>query len=450
MRRIALVTRSNRAVLLFALVIVLPGVGVTSPAAAAPPGQQCDDQCQADLQRARAAAERYWRVETAVADGFVEASGCESSPQGAVGIRYVNPGRSFDRVLDVEQPESLVYMPEGFSWYERRDASARRLVAAEYSVPVLHDAQRPPVMFGQRFRGPFATAVPGLRESRLRVWLSSANPAGVFADANPLEACLASGLVAPHAYEENVHLVFGVFSVDPGAVRHVLGVPPELQIRVGEPSGQAAVWVGGRSFKWSGSENAAATSASLAATFVPLLAPDSAGESSFSPFPTAVYPFSWVNDRHDYVLWWRHQTGVGSDVIRHSSSLTFEFEPMVLRTGPGYRFSSPDFLLEATVTDPIPFDVTNSSRYWHESPRGTALVREWVEGGRGMMLPARGVTVTPTPGTPLAELLRDCNPGPTMGSCAADQGFVVTTAAGARWVWTASVSREWWNPRTSL
>jgi hypothetical protein len=417
--------------------------------AASSESDDCNQACRDDLARARTATEPYWEVNDARADGFVELPGCNSSPQGTAGIQYVNPGRFSNHAVAVEQPESLLYMPEGFSWHQRHDAG-RRLVAAEYSVLILDRAQEPPVLFGQRFRGPFPSTVPGFQQYRLRVWLYSSNPDGVFADANPLEACVASGLVAPHAYEQNLHEVFGVFSVDPEVARDVLEIPDELRIRVNELSGKTVVWVGGRSSEWSGIDDGAATSTALAAAFVPLQAPDWTGESSFSAFPTAGYPFSFVVDRHDYVEWWRSQTGVGSDVIRYASSLSFHFQPTVSETGPGYRFNSADFVLDATVTDPLPLDVTNSFRFWHESPRGMALVREWIEGGRGMMLPPGAVTVTPTPGTPLAELLADCNPGRTAGSCAADHGFVVTTNLGARFASTASVSREWWNPRATF
>lgn len=299
-------------------------------------------------------------------------------------------------------------------------------------------------MFGQRFDGPVPAGIPGLEEYRLRVWLFSPNPDGLFADANPAEACLGSGLVAPHAYEKALHEVLGVFSVDPELVRDVLDVPAELHIRTNDLSGQAEVWVGARSFDWSSTEGGTAASTKSAATVVPLQAPDWTGESSFS-FPSTAYPFSWVSDRREYVDWWRRGMGVGADVIRHNPDLVLDFDPPVGGTGFGYRFTSPDFVLEATATDTLPVDLTNSLRYWHESPRGMGLVREWVDAGRGVELPPGAVIVTPTPGTPLAELLRACDPGPTPGSCTANRGIVITSHAP--WAWTASVSREWWNPR---
>ena len=100
--------RPNRALLvgLTAASLALP-VAIGVPRAA---GVSDDDgPTLADL--VRAATARYRNVDAAVADGYVLNGGCVSGPElGAMGVHYAKFSL-FDAVLDVREPEVLVYEP---------------------------------------------------------------------------------------------------------------------------------------------------------------------------------------------------------------------------------------------------------------------------------------------------------------------------------------------------
>jgi hypothetical protein len=161
---------------------------------------QCSTECQADLDRARSATARYRDEQTALVDGFVPASRCESDPSGggAMGMHYLNAARySAPHELSVEAPEVLLYFAEA--------TGNRRLAGIEYAVPVFQDGvpyygidppdpariNPPPVLFGHPFDGPMPGHIPGQSwHYDLHVWAWSDNPRGLFAQYNPQEACL--------------------------------------------------------------------------------------------------------------------------------------------------------------------------------------------------------------------------------------------------------------------
>jgi hypothetical protein len=402
------------------------------------PAAGCDEECREELQGARDATEKYWVWTNAIVDGFVELPGCRSSDGGATGVEYVSLERSLDQRLDVEQPESLLYMPEGLGGAEREGAG-RRLAAIVYRVPVLDDTQKPPELFGHTFNGPAPGIVPGLREFRLRVWLFSPNPVGLFADANPADTCLGAGLVAPHPFQEGLFEVGAQFSVDAATVREVLGVPPELRLQGENPdgSGDAQLVVSAQSFQWSNGDPAT-TPTFAAGSWVNLQPPDWPGDNAF---PVNGYLFSILSDNDELVGWMQRGMGVGSEVIAHSADIALDFVPGALFTSP-YRFTSPTFVLKGLVTDDVSANTTFSWRMWHEGAQGMGLFRGWHDDAQ---LGGANITVTPAPGTPLAEIL-GCDPD--ADSCdpvRADAGAVVVAERPSPWM--TDVLHEWWNPR---
>lgn len=147
----------------------------------------------------RQATGRYHHVANAIADGYVEASPCEASAAGTMGIHYVNFGL-VDATLDATQPEALLYLPT---------PGGLRLVAVEYLYPILtatgpymgcgvNDSSCPPadpppaptVFDGQPFDGPMAGHVAGMPwHYDQHVWIWSHNPAGAFEAWNPALTC---------------------------------------------------------------------------------------------------------------------------------------------------------------------------------------------------------------------------------------------------------------------
>jgi hypothetical protein len=149
-----------------------------------------------DVQRAlaevRAATARYHRVEAAIADGYVNTHECAASPEGGMGIHFVNeallgaPIPGGDAVVDPVRPEVLVYEPQA--------NGKLRLVAAEYLVwRTAWDAAHPgtePALFGTTFVQSFGAEAHGLPDHyELHAWVWRQNPSGMFAQWNPKVAC---------------------------------------------------------------------------------------------------------------------------------------------------------------------------------------------------------------------------------------------------------------------
>jgi hypothetical protein len=138
-----------------------------------------------ELQAVRAATAKYNDVNVAIADGYVAASPCESSPDGTMGIHYFNrnlagPG------IDPLHPEVLLYLPNG--------KGSVKLVGVEYfqadaDQNKATDADRP-FLFNQGFQGPMDGHNPQMPiHYDLHVWVHEANPSGVFAQWNPAIHC---------------------------------------------------------------------------------------------------------------------------------------------------------------------------------------------------------------------------------------------------------------------
>jgi hypothetical protein len=136
----------------------------------------------------RQATERFRNVNNALAAGYVQNGGCVSGPEeGAMGVHFAN-FPLFDDVIDVQNPEVLVYEPRN---------GRLHLVAAEYVVPApawepSRDPSEKPHLMGHMYH-----FVPGPNRYgpvtfyELHVWAWKDNPHGSFADWNPKASCAA-------------------------------------------------------------------------------------------------------------------------------------------------------------------------------------------------------------------------------------------------------------------
>ncbi len=148
-----------------------------------------DEQAGRDLAEARAATARFHDVERAVADGRFELEDqahltCIEDPggAGAMGVHYVKGELVTDGVIDVAQPEALLYDLSG---------SKPRLLGVEY---VVFDADweepDPPMLFGHEFHlveQGNRFGLPAFYE--LHAWIWEHNPSGMFEDWNPRIDC---------------------------------------------------------------------------------------------------------------------------------------------------------------------------------------------------------------------------------------------------------------------
>lgn len=118
-----------------------------------------------------AATGRYRDLANALADGYVQHSGCIPT----AGIHYMRGGWPNDNVLDPLEPEFLMYAPVG---------GRLELVAVEYAVPAKFPQ---PKFLGGTFE--IYAGGPGEPIWFLHVWLWHLNPAGTFAAVNRTVTC---------------------------------------------------------------------------------------------------------------------------------------------------------------------------------------------------------------------------------------------------------------------
>ena len=159
---------------------------VLSPAPAPASAAVAMEHDGAALAAVRAATARYHRVEVALADGYVSTPVCAASPQGAMGIHYVNPALRNDATFDPARPELLLYEPQ--------KNGQLRLVAVEYVITrSLWDAANPgtlPTFLDEPFVRSFGPAAHGEPDHyELHVWLWRHNPSGMFAQWNRAVSC---------------------------------------------------------------------------------------------------------------------------------------------------------------------------------------------------------------------------------------------------------------------
>ena len=140
-----------------------------------------------ELEKVRAALEKYQDPIVAVHDGYFSTLGCVEFPSGGMGVHFLNP-RLMGPVPDPLAPQILVYEPVG---------DKLRLVAAEWFIPLATGIKERPQLFGRPFDGPMEGHHPlmptELHHYDLHVWLFKTNPAGVFNSTNPTVKCGTSG-----------------------------------------------------------------------------------------------------------------------------------------------------------------------------------------------------------------------------------------------------------------
>jgi hypothetical protein len=129
----------------------------------------------------RAATARYHDVTVALADGYIPVSGCEQSPDGAMGVHYPNPALASDAVIDPSRPEILLYLPHD---------GAHHLIGVEYFVAAAATGGVRPDLYGAPLDGPMAGHDEHMPEHYdLHVWTWSHNPQGMTAPWNPALTC---------------------------------------------------------------------------------------------------------------------------------------------------------------------------------------------------------------------------------------------------------------------
>lgn len=133
------------------------------------------------LAQVRAATARFHDVEVAIAEGYQSTVECAASPDGAMGIHFVNPALIAPGApVDPTKPPMLTYGPSASGELE--------LWAVEYFEPEV--GQPTPMLGDQPFDGP----MPGHDEHMpvhydLHVWTGKHNPAGIYAPFNPSLSC---------------------------------------------------------------------------------------------------------------------------------------------------------------------------------------------------------------------------------------------------------------------
>ncbi|GAA1060988.1 PepSY domain-containing protein [Agromyces bracchium] len=165
---------------LVALAVAVP----TLPAQAAPAGElpRPDHASQAALvAQVRAATARFHDVEVALAEGYVDTHECSSSPDGAMGIHFINPALIAPGApVDPTRPPVLMYGPSASGELE--------FWGVEFFEP---DVGQPTPVFGTvAFDGPMPGHDPEMPvHYDLHVWTGKHNPSGLYAPFNPSLSC---------------------------------------------------------------------------------------------------------------------------------------------------------------------------------------------------------------------------------------------------------------------
>lgn len=168
--------------------VVIAALAAAGPLAAQRPA------LTGELQKVRAALQKYEDPIAAVHDGYFSTLGCVEYPKpagaghapypaGGMGVHFLN-GSLVGQPLDPLKPTVLLYEPAG---------DRLRLVAAEWFVPLATGVKERPRLFGVEFDGPMEGHHPlmplGLHHYDLHVWLFKDNPVGLFRPTNPTVKC---------------------------------------------------------------------------------------------------------------------------------------------------------------------------------------------------------------------------------------------------------------------
>jgi hypothetical protein len=141
-----------------------------------------------ELAQVRQATAKYQDVSVALAEGFIRTPNCIESPDGGMGIHFINPARLMDPAENILEPEILLYI---------ETSGGMKLLGVEYfygigapDTPVPDPAPPAPILFGRPFDGPMEQHEPGQPPHYdLHVWVWQANPSGMFAMFNPNVSC---------------------------------------------------------------------------------------------------------------------------------------------------------------------------------------------------------------------------------------------------------------------
>jgi hypothetical protein len=159
-------------------------------------------QLSPELEKLRAAMEKYHDPFVAVHDGYRSSVGCVEYPHGGgpgrvpyaaggMGVHFVHVA-PVDPVPDPMKPNILVYEPDG---------DKLRLVAVEWLIPLATGLKERPTLFGHPFDGPMEGHHPlmplAVHHYDLHAWLWKANPAGLFSPTNPDVKCAGYGYRLP-------------------------------------------------------------------------------------------------------------------------------------------------------------------------------------------------------------------------------------------------------------
>src|SRR5262249_27665462 len=147
-----------------------------------------DLQVLKELAQVRQATDKYHDVNVALSEGFIQTPTCVESPDGGMGIHFINPARLMDPAEDILEPEILLYL-------ETEDGM--KLLGVEYfygiGAPDTHvpdPAPPSPILFNRSFDGPMEQHEPGQPPHYdLHVWVWQGNPSGIFAPFNPDVSC---------------------------------------------------------------------------------------------------------------------------------------------------------------------------------------------------------------------------------------------------------------------
>jgi hypothetical protein len=139
------------------------------------------------IDQVRHATEQYLEISTAMAQNFVQATPCVSGPDaGAMGVHFIQLDRITNLVLNVTQPQALIYEPAA--------DGAMRLVGVEYIVlDASWSAAHPgtePALQGNLLNyvaSPNRYGLPAFWE--IHVWAWQHNPRGSYADWNTQVTC---------------------------------------------------------------------------------------------------------------------------------------------------------------------------------------------------------------------------------------------------------------------
>ena len=141
-----------------------------------------------ELAQVRQATAKYHDVNVALADGFIRTPECVESPEGGMGIHFINVARLMDPAENILEPEILLYV---------ESPGGMKLIGVEYfygigapDTPIPNPAPPAPVLFDRPFDGPMDAHEPGQPPHYdLHVWIWQHNPSGMFAIWNPNVSC---------------------------------------------------------------------------------------------------------------------------------------------------------------------------------------------------------------------------------------------------------------------